>query len=47
VIDVNLKGGALERASAGADRQMEVRVGFETVSGDQAAAELGRLAFNG
>jgi hypothetical protein len=47
VIEVNLGGGTLERATAGADRQLEVRIGFETVSGDQAAAELGRLAFNG
>lgn len=47
VIDVNLGGGTLERVSAGANRELEVRVGFETVSGDQAAADLGRLAVNG
>jgi len=47
VIDVNLGGGALERVDAGANRQLEVRIGFETVSGDQAAADLGRLAFDG
>jgi hypothetical protein len=47
VIDVNLGGGTLDRVTAGASRELDVRVGFETVSGDQAAADLGRLAFNG
>ena len=47
VIDVNLGGGTLERVSTAANRELEVRVGFETVSGDQAAADLGRLALDG
>ena len=47
VIDVNLGGGTLERVSTGANRELDIRVGFETVSGDQAAADLGRLALDG
>src|SRR5438067_10741467 len=47
VVEVELGNGPLERARSGADRVLDVRVAFETVSGEQAIAQLGRLAANG
>ncbi len=50
VLDVTLDGdggGALERPSGGGGRVLRVRVAFETVSGDQATADLGRVVLDG
>lgn len=46
IVDVNLSGdGRLEPSPAGS-RTLEVRVVFETISGDQAAVSLGRAVTN-
>lgn len=45
ILDVKLDGGQLEPLTAG-NRELHVRVGFETISGDQAGADLGRVIAN-
>jgi hypothetical protein len=46
IVDVKLGDGRLESVGAGS-RQLEVRVVFETVSGDQASVNLGGVTGNG
>jgi hypothetical protein len=43
ILDVQLADGRLETPSRGPAGQLDVRVVFETISGDQATVDLGRL----
>lgn len=45
IVDVKLEDGRLEAPIAGS-RELDVRVVFETVSGDQATVDLGRVIPN-
>ena len=45
IVDVKLEDGRLEAPIAGS-RELDVRVVFETVSGDQATVDLGRIIPN-
>lgn len=47
IVDVKLEDGRLEEPVPGGSRQLEVRVAFETVSGEQASINLGRVVTNG
>ena len=47
IIDVKLGDGQLDAPAAGMMRELDVRVTFETVSGEQATLLLGRVITNG
>ena len=46
ILDVKLDDGQLERPRAGS-RELDVEVAFETVAGETAAVNLGRMVTNG
>jgi phage baseplate assembly protein W len=46
ILDVKLQDGRLDRPSAGNTRELTVRVEFETITGDQLAIDMGKVAVN-
>jgi hypothetical protein len=46
IVDVDLSGDARMRPPPAGSRELEVQVVFETLSGDTAALDLGKVTFN-
>lgn len=47
IVDVQLADGRLESPATGASRRLEVRVAFETVTGDRQTVDLSQGGFRG